>query len=817
MNTRQVHPKCQEPRLIQPSNCPILCIVDPNLRDFVGHHFAYDHAVVEAAHTAGFKPLLLGHRSLPEEIAREAGARGAFSDDIWARVRRGGPLMRRLDGHRRNHRFAGELRRALPSEAWPPGSVLFAHMLTGRQLLGLAKVAESLPRHVTTIALLRYEPEMLADSLSARGFARIRHALAGGARIRLASDSTRLAQRLTRLAGLPVEVLPIPHITSDLPPPAAGTDRPMHMVSLGNAREEKGFLELLKAIALLRAEPQGLAGLRFTLQTNDASNAVQAALDAFAIDLPDAVRLLPMALTPADYSALLIEADLVLLPYWREIYEARTSGVLPEALAAGRPVICTAETWMADELALHGAGLLVPDHDAPALAQAIRAARAQWPTLAAQARAGRESCIARHGGAALMQALRSPQPPPPQQPPRRVQIFYPWTDFAERAGGASLRCNLMADVVASEVEEVRVMQTGSAAPSRHGNILIESMPEPAWASRARRWLRQGFRLLCFPLVGRKYWGEEVLLWRHLESALDPFLRRNVRRLLAGSDAVLLEYGFWAPTVLAESHRLGIPCVLTLHDVIEDGVTGSPLLRSATAWFERRARRAADLLVAVAPGDAERFRTEGRHPVVIPNTVDLGLLGTAPPEGRTTLPAGPFCLFVGSHFPPNIQAVAQLRRMAALLADQPAALVVVVGSVAAPEEAPGFLALGKLPANHLAELYRRAALAVIPLQAGTGASLKTLEAMAAGLPVLGTRLAFRGLPIPAELEAAMEDDLSRWPARIRRLMDDPAERHRLGSAGRKLAEAYGHRCVMRAYLPLLGLVDATPGGSDTLAR
>lgn len=772
--------------------------------------------MVEAAHAAGFQPLLLGHRTLPEEIARESGARGAFSDDIWARARQGGPLLRRLDGHRRNHRFAEELRRALPREAWPSGSILFAHMLTGRQLLGLAKVAEGLPRHVTTIALLRYEPEMLADSLSARGFARIRHAVAAGARIRLASDSARLAQRLARLAGLPVEVLPIPHIPSDLPPAAVGTDRPMHMVSLGNAREEKGFLEILQAIALLRAEPEGLAGLRFTLQANDASDAVQAALDAFASDLPDSVRLLPEALTPADYSALLIEADLLLLPYWREIYEARTSGVLPEALAAGRPVICTAATWMADELALHGAGLLVADHDPPALARAIRAARAQWAALAADAKAGRDSCLARHGGAALMRAIGSPQPIQPPQRPKRVQIFYPWSDFAERAGGASLRCNLMAEVVATEVEAVRVMQAGNAPSRRQGNILIESMPEPAWASRARRWLRQGFRLLCFPVVGRKHWGEEVLLWRHLESALDPLLRRNVRRLLAGSDAVLLEYGFWAPTVQAECRRLGIPCILTLHDVIEDGVTGSALLRRATAWFERRARREADLLVAVAPGDAERFRSEGRRPVVIPNAVDLALLHIPLAKGGPALPEGPFCLFVGSHFPPNLNAVAQLRRIAARLEGQRAPLIVVVGSVAAPETAPGFLALGKVPAGHLAELYRRAAMAVIPLQAGTGVSLKTLEAMAAGLPVLGTPLAFRGLPMTAELEAAIEEDLSQWPARIRALMDDPAERHRLGSAGRKLAEAYGHLRVMRAYLPLLGLGDAAPQGPDSLA-
>jgi glycosyltransferase involved in cell wall biosynthesis len=802
--------------LVHPaSNAPVFCVVDPNLRDFVGHHFAYDHAVALAASAAGFTPLLLGHQGMPAEIAREAGARGAFRDDIWARRHGGGPLGRWLDGHARNRRFAADLRAALPRDPLPPGSILFAHMLTDRQLLGLARVAEALPRHVTTIALLRYEPEMLAHGLAAQGFARLRQAVAAGARIRLASDSARLAQRLARLAGLPVEVLPIPHLPEELPPPLPTHDRPMHLVSLGNARDEKGFQEILQAIALLRAEPHGLAGLRFTLQANDPSPGLRPALEALARDLPPEVRLLPEALNPAAYHALLAEADLLLLPYWRETYEARTSGVLPEALAGGRPVICTAGTWMADELALHGAGLLVADHDAPGLARAMRAARADWPALAAGAMAGRGACRARHGGEALIRALRAPPVPLPPAPPRRVQLFYPWTDFAGRAGGASLRCNLMAEVVAPEVEAIRVLQAGDASPSRDGRILIETLPQPRWAAQLRRLARRSFRLLCLPLVGRAHWGQEVLLWCHLEAALDPFLRRHIRRLLVGSDAALLEYGFWAPLVRAECQRLGIPCVLTLHDVLEDGVTGSALLRRLTGWFERRARRGAEPLVAVAAGDAERFRAEGLRPHLIPNPVDLDLLATPLEPGDPALPEGPFALFVGSRFGPNLEAVAALRAMAERLAAMGGPLIVVAGSVAPPGSAPGFLALGKVPAGHLAELYRRAAMAVIPLVSGTGASLKTLEAMAAGLPVLGTRPAFRGLALTAELAAAIEDDLARWPERITELAASRERRACLGEAGRRLAEGYGHRAVMRAYLPLLGLSSLDPRGGSSL--
>ena len=63
------------------------------------------------------------------------------------------------------------------------------------------------------------------------------------------------------------------------------------------------------------------------------------------------------------------QADVVVLPY--ESTEQVTSGVLVEALAAGKPVIATAFPHAA-ELLSTGAGIVVPHHDPPALAAALR-------------------------------------------------------------------------------------------------------------------------------------------------------------------------------------------------------------------------------------------------------------------------------------------------------------------------------------------------------------------------------------------------------------------------------------------------------------
>jgi len=63
------------------------------------------------------------------------------------------------------------------------------------------------------------------------------------------------------------------------------------------------------------------------------------------------------------------QADVVLLPY--DSREQVTSGVLIEAVAAGRPVVSTAFPH-AVELLTDGPGLVVPQRDPAALAAALR-------------------------------------------------------------------------------------------------------------------------------------------------------------------------------------------------------------------------------------------------------------------------------------------------------------------------------------------------------------------------------------------------------------------------------------------------------------
>jgi glycosyltransferase involved in cell wall biosynthesis len=88
-----------------------------------------------------------------------------------------------------------------------------------------------------------------------------------------------------------------------------------------------------------------------------------------ARDVGDLVDLDDKYLSVAELSALVQRADVVLLPY--DSSEQVTSGVLTEAVAAGRPVVSTAFPH-AVELLSDGPGLVVPQRDPSALEAALR-------------------------------------------------------------------------------------------------------------------------------------------------------------------------------------------------------------------------------------------------------------------------------------------------------------------------------------------------------------------------------------------------------------------------------------------------------------
>ncbi|RYZ40946.1 MAG: glycosyltransferase, partial [Myxococcaceae bacterium] len=152
------------------------------------------------------------------------------------------------------------------------------------------------------------------------------------------------------------------------------------------------------------------------------------------------------------------------------------------------------------------------------------------------------------------------------------------------------------------------------------------------------------------------------------------------------------------------------------------------------------------------------------------------------------------VFVGSmDWWPNEDAVLRLAREVWPLVSSelaPGRLMVVGRSPSASVRAlenERLVVTGSVPsvAPHLA----RALATAIPLRAGSGTRLKVLEAAAAGVPVVATRLAVEGLPMVEGEDVLLAESPQEFADALRRLRNDPDLCKKLAMNARRLAETF----------------------------
>lgn len=196
-------------------------------------------------------------------------------------------------------------------------------------------------------------------------------------------------------------------------------------------------------------------------------------------------------------------------------------------------------------------------------------------------------------------------------------------------------------------------------------------------------------------------------------------------------------------------------------------------------------------------DRERVRLQERCPrarlETLPNGVDVEHYASLQPQ-----PDARDIVFVGSmDYHANIQAAQWMVRNAwpQIRAASPGLRLVLAGR--RPTAAVRALASADIEVtgtvNDVRPYYERAMAVVAPLQVGSGTRLKILEAMAAGVPVVSTRLGAEGLEVHGEADILFAETGEEFAAAIARLRSSPDLRNRLAIAGRALAtERYDWR-------------------------
>lgn len=264
--------------------------------------------------------------------------------------------------------------------------------------------------------------------------------------------------------------------------------------------------------------------------------------------------------------------------------------------------------------------------------------------------------------------------------------------------------------------------------------------------------------------------------------------------------VLTSYKSWRiGRLLAQG--LGLPAVLRMHN--REGAYHASLARGTTGprgvalrWEsmriesdECRLGRATWLagIADISQDDARWRRTTGARNVVAipPFAFDPGQ------PGRERSPGADRVLFLGAlDVATNVVALRWLleRVWPTVRAHRPTAVLDVVGR--APTTDVRSMVAGAARTRLVADVpdvwpyLSRATVAVNPAVSGSGVNIKLIEYLHAGIPLVSTSLATRGLPLRPGVDLEVHDDPAAFARAVVALLQDPRRAERMGETGRQ---------------------------------
>jgi len=356
--------------------------------------------------------------------------------------------------------------------------------------------------------------------------------------------------------------------------------------------------------------------------------------------------------------------------------------------------------------------------------------------------------------------------------------------------GTSLILNHQLPLLARQHELHVVVAEGPAPATGSDRALRDAYRAPAGVSirtipRASSPLRAaaGARLQSMRdgEPAHVHWVERPALIDAVRAELDSFQPQVLHLHGWGTGALhRVAPGLPGVHVAVDSWELGVSNrrVSRVHRILDAGQ------RRKVVGHEKRHYPRLGAVVVVTQADAEQVRRRtGARAVVLSNGVDGG--ADPSPVAWDERPA-PVVAFHGVFTTEaNVDALQHLVRavLPSLRAARPDLRVLVIGRGSDRIDLPPSPALERTgEVDDIRSHLERAAVYVAPIVSGTGLKNKVLEAMAAGLPVVGTPLALEGIgPGPGTLQTP---DTDAMVAAVLSLLDEPGASRREGMAGRR---------------------------------
>ncbi len=398
-------------------------IAEEALIDRKGHWFEYITTISNQFRASGDEVRIAANSQAVEEILNELQADAVFPKNAW---RKDGQAQSSFSRLRQVWKHNENLFKASDAYVQEQGEfdVLFVPTILIDHILGWRKFAKKhAGKRVKKILLFfvngqgTYQgpgkPILFSKSpnklLFKYALSSLKKEVNNGT-VLLGCETKEMAKEYEAFCGLPFHYLP--HAVNETPLESNDDESvplPKTFSHLGFSRFEKGS-DLLQQAMKRFFEKHPEANVRFLLQwvTDFAKEDGSICTKEKTLLSNPKVQYIDKALNSEEYKNLLLQTDVMVLPYRPSSYYARVSRVAIEAAINSIPMIYTRDSWN-ESLVLehHGAGTGFDTESVDSLYQAIEYSVTHLDTLKKEAEARRLSALEHYSAATFEHYLKS--------------------------------------------------------------------------------------------------------------------------------------------------------------------------------------------------------------------------------------------------------------------------------------------------------------------------------------------------------------------------------------------------------------------------
>lgn len=768
----------------------MILYLDPDLRDNIGHYLPYAKMLSQTAKFKDIDLVIAAHSKFPNKLHGNLSVYCTYSKSSYEvhKDYRNPTISEVTDASKL---FAKESQLIIDKYVNTCDIVCFIPNALLYHIEAVAKLVNIYPESVRFVLINRFDISCYNIS-SANTIIQLLNEPKIVNRIRIGTDTSKLRTAMQMIGFNNIELSPYPHKAIQTQSIAKITKRSDILIGhIGHTKLDKGILEVIDASYLLETS-QLKHLITVIIQICHSDSILIDRLVAFAQLCSGNIRWHFGELDELNYWKVLHDIDIIILPYHYKKYRHRSSGIFVDAILSQTITIVPQNTWMADICQEYNTGYVISDISPRTIVNAVTNILNSIDLYRTKAQEAQQLWIKTNTPELLIDFITDWRREA-EDSARKALVIYPWGDLlAQKTGSALLTAHLIR-ALENIYDQVYVLCREGESGDFSARTWVESANLSVYTPIWLRILAKMCTVATFANSSKDASHAMRLIVRKFNTRWSSHLKQRI----GWADDVFLQYCFDAEEcsyIVTQSNKRLFVYLIDLFWLQPK----SRFWRVLTKYLELRQIASVSHRFAISEQERDTLNSLGIASSFLPAPSIVGV--RVWPEGvnplalidawtGVNLAGRKVVLFVGSWHYPNIEAVKTIRRIAELQRDIESLVFVIAGHCHEPLVENNFVSLGPVPSCVLEALYTLTVLVLIPLESGTGMSVKTIEALSRGKPILSTPMGVRGIE-ENQKHGIFIRELQEFPGFIKSVLEDGEMLASASKAGLDWVRSYG---------------------------